>query len=70
MNDGRFKYLVIHAFGSSEFKEIAEHYIKVYSSESPQNEFETVKKLERIRFLRELIDTGEQYIQQSMEGKK
>lgn len=59
MDDERFKYLATYILGSKEFKELAEEYIKRYSRQSPQNEFETVKVYERVRFIVELLDTGE-----------
>lgn len=59
MDEARLKYLSTYILGSKEFKELAEEYIKRYSRQAPQNELETIRNHERIRFIQELCDTGE-----------
>lgn len=65
MDEERFKYLATYILGSREFKELAEEYIKIYSRNNPKSELETVRILERIRFIQELMDTGEANIKRN-----
>lgn len=70
MEEGRFKHLIITVLGSENFKELAKEYIKQYSRRSPENEMETIRLYERIRFIQELIDTGKSCINEENQNRR
>ena len=60
--DKRFEYLVLNVLTDRNFKELADTLITQYIRNNPENELETVRVFERLRFLQELKDMGENYL--------
>ena len=60
----RYEYLCTQILGSKDFKELAEENIKTYSRSSPTDELETIRVFERIKQMQELVDLGQNLIEQ------
>ena len=70
MYEKRFEFLVLNILTDRNFKELADGLITQYIRSSPENELETVRIFERVKFLQELKDMGENYLNEKTKEKR
>ena len=61
---------VLNILTDRNFKELADGLITQYIRSSPENELETVRIFERVKFLQELKDMGENYLNEKTKEKR